>query len=348
MQGQLGQGCKITRRGPITVAGLSGKYFSVSCPENGSEWSEMFAAASGPGVMVVLNTAAPSSSLQSVELTFGGIEHSITLGDGKTHTQWIGGDGQVSQTGSDNARQLAALKKACDIGAMPPDECQQRMASLNAQPSPQPQAPAHAHIQTLGEAEQRGRSASNDPNFNPNDPDYDPYARHSNPNSTAPSNSGAYAPAPAPSRTGVYRDSQGRYSLTVPDGWTATPANDTSGTLNLKNGPSWATVTLMTWAGDNAAEPKDIVMGIANDMAPNYQNVKLAGEGDFPANGHPAHGLNATGIDSNGVEVVVAIISVQMRGPNFLSVVTSTPIEQANPVNEQIMKMVRSVRYGGE
>jgi hypothetical protein len=124
--------------------------------------------------------------------------------------------------------------------------------------------------------------------------------------------------------------------------------NDGSGTLKLANGQATATVTLMTWAGDNAAEPKDVVMGIANDMAPHYQNVKLAGEGDFSANGHPAHGLNATGTDSSGVEVVVAIISVQMRGPNFLSIVTSTPIEQANPVNEQIMKMVRSIRFGGE
>jgi hypothetical protein len=246
---------------------------------------------------------------------------------------------QNTNPAPDKARQLAALKKACDTGALSKEECAQRMAGFNAQPSPQ------ARTQTQAQAMQRGTS-SNDPNFNPNDPDYDLYAPHSNPNPTAPSRPGAQAPSP--SRSGVYRDSQGRYSLTVPDGWSATPASDHSGTLQLTNGPASATVTLMTWAGGGDARPSDVVTGIANTLKADYQNPELAGEGDFQTNGHAAHGLNATGIDSKGIEVAVAIIGIQMRGPNYLSIVSSTPIEQANPVNDQMMKMVRSIRFAGQ
>jgi len=234
------------------------------------------------------------------------ISLAISTGIG-AHAQTTNGTSATDP--SDHARQLAALKKACDIGALSKEECAQRMASLNPQPA-------------ISSAPQPAQMSSNDPNFNPN--------------------------APAPSVSSAYRDNQGRYSLTIPDGWTGTPTTDGSGTLNLARGPVWATVTLMTGAGSSASHPKDITRAILVDMEPKYSDTGILDENGFKYNGHPAYGAHATGVDSNGTHVVVTVVSVQVSGLNFLSVVSSAPTDQAKAVNDQIMQMVHSIHFAGE
>jgi len=262
---------------------------------------------------------------------------STTAALAQSPDQGSGGSGTTQGNAAPNrARQLAALKKACDTGALSQEECQQRMASFNAQSSPQPRAPARAYALTQGEAAQKGMAASNDPNFDPNDPYLNPSAPSSNPN------------PPAPSRTGVYRDSQGRYSLTVPDGWTTTPARDNSGTLKLTNGPASATVTLMTWAGDNAAKPKDITYAVLDDLAKQYSNGGLGDQGSFKNNGHAAFRAQASGDDSKGARVAALAVSVQIRGKDFISVVMTAPMDQADAAAEQMRQMVQSIRFAGE
>jgi hypothetical protein len=132
-QGQLGQQCpnaRIRQRGSASIAGLSGVFLVVSCTENGSEEVMKFATASGPGPMIVVNTAAPSSSLGSVQSVMTSIERSITVAGGYTHSpvQTSGANNSASDT-SGNARQIAALKKACSTGALSKEECDQRMAA---------------------------------------------------------------------------------------------------------------------------------------------------------------------------------------------------------------------------
>jgi hypothetical protein len=104
----------------------------------------------------------------------------------------------------------------------------------------------------------------------------------------------------------------------------------------------------MEGAGDSASRPVDIAHGILQDMRPQYQQAQLVSEGDFENNRHAAHGSNATGIDSHGAHVSVTVISIQARGLNFLSVVSSAPESEADEINGQILQMVKSIRFGGE
>jgi hypothetical protein len=209
----------------------------------------------------------------------------------------------------DHARQLAALKKACDTGALSQEECAQRLASLNSQPAPQ-------------SASQPAQMSSNDPNWNPN------------------------AAGPASSKS--YRDGQGRYSLTIPEGWTATPATDSSGTLQLVRGSAWATVTLMTGAGNSASHPQDITYAVLHDMEPQYRDTAMVDENGFKYNGHSAYGAHASGVDSKGTQVVVTVISVQISGLDYLSIASSAPSDQVKASNNQIMQMLHSIHFAGE
>jgi hypothetical protein len=74
----------------------------------------------------------------------------------------------------------------------------------------------------------------------------------------------------------------------------------------------------------------------------------MVDENDFKYNGHSAYGAHATGIDTQGTQVVVTVVSIQMSGLHFLSVVSSAPTGQAKATNDQIMQMVHSIRFAGE
>jgi hypothetical protein len=249
----------------------------------------------------------------SLAISTGMAAQSSSPGTGDAAGSQSQGAGSLATGAPDHARQLAALKKACDTGALSQEECAQRMASLNAQPASQ--AAPQPGLQP-------GQMSSNDPNWNPN--------------------------AVAPASSTAYRDGQGRYSLTIPEGWTATPAADGSGTLQLTRDSAWATVTLMTGAGSSASHPKNIAYAILHDMEPKYRDTAMIDENGFKYNGHSAYGAHAGGVDSKGAQVVVTVISVQISGLDFLSVVSSAPTDQARAINDQIMQMLHSIRFAGE
>ena len=255
--------------GDSNILGLHGKFLIDGCQDSDGEVIK-FAVVSGPGVMVILNTAAPQSNLGAVGQTLISIERSVTLGGGSASSSQSYGDSRQMET-------------------------------------------------------QRPMVSSNDPNWDPN-----------------------AGPSGRSGRSGMYRDNQGRYSLVVPDGWSATPESDGSGTLQLSRGNAWATVALMQGAGDSASRPVDIAHGILQEMQPQYQQAQVVSEGDFENNRHAAHGSNATGIDSHGTHVSVTVISIQAQGLHFLSVVSSAPEGQADEINGQILQMVKSIRFAEE
>ncbi len=272
--------------------------------------------------------------------------------------------GTQGNTAPNRARQLAALKKACDTGALSKEECNQRMAAFNAQSGPQYKSQRMSQIT----AAQRGTPS--DPNYKPadpsfaNDPSYNPNAPNSNPNDSnfnpnppkSNPNDSNYNPNPSnsnftpssPLRSGVFRESQGRYSLTVPDGWTATPMNDGSGTLKLSNGPVSATVTLMTWAGNKAAKPKDIAYAVLDDLAKQYPNGGIGDQGGFKNNGHAAFRVQASGDDTGGGRVAALAVSVQISGKDFITVLMTAPMAQADAAADQVRQMVQSIHFAGE
>jgi hypothetical protein len=159
-----------------------------------------------------------------------------------------------------------------------------------------------------------------------------------------PSHAPAQSSPPANSASGMYRDPQGRYSLTVPAGWAVTPPADAgSGTVQLSSGPSWA--MLLPTGG---SQPLDVNHEITHQIQAQFTGFQLLNEGDFQVNGHPAHGSTGTGINPKGMRVSVLIVSINAGSGHFLTVVSSAPNDQAKNINDTVMQLAQSIRFAGE
>jgi len=208
-----------------------------------------------------------------------------------------------------NERQLAALQKACAAGVLTKQECDQRRAQITA--SSQPAEPAHPPAPSQPPAPGRGPASP-----------------------AASANSGA----------GVYRDPQSRFSLAVPPGWSVTPPADAgSGNVQLSFGTSWA-MTLLT----SGSIPRDVNHQITQQIQAQYTGFQLLNEGDLQVNGHPAHGSNGTGVNPKGVRASVLILSISAGSGHFLTVVSSSPNDQAKAINDVVMQMAQTIRFAGE
>lgn len=159
-----------------------------------------------------------------------------------------------------------------------------------------------------------------------------------------PSHALAQSSAPANSGSGIYRDPQGRYSLTVPAGWGVTPPADAgAATVQLSSGPSWA--MLLPTGG---VQPRDVNHEMIRQIQAQFTGFKLLNEGDLQVNGHPAHGSTATGINPKGLRVSILVLSINAGSGHFLTVVSSTPNGQAKDLNSTVMQMAQSIRFAGE
>ncbi len=154
----------------------------------------------------------------------------------------------------------------------------------------------------------------------------------------APAQSGA----PAAASSNVFHDPQGRYSLAVPEGWTAAPQADT-GALQLSSGPSWA----MVLAGGGSV-PSDVNHQVTQQIQAQFTGFQLLNEGDLQVNGHASHGTTATGMNPKGERVSVLVLSISAGGGHFLTIISSSPNDQAKAVNATVVKMAQSIRFAGE
>jgi hypothetical protein len=141
--------------------------------------------------------------------------------------------------------------------------------------------------------------------------------------------------------SGMYRDPWGRYSLTVPDGWSAEPQAK-SGVLQLSFGPNWA--MLITGSG---GEPREVNHQITQQIQAQFIGFQLLNEGELQVNGHPSHGTNATGMNPKGERVSILVLSIGAGSGHFLTVISSSSNDQAKTVNATIMQMAQSIRFGG-
>lgn len=152
----------------------------------------------------------------------------------------------------------------------------------------------------------------------------------------------AQSGAPAPSGREAFHDPQGRYSLAVPDGWSAAPQAD-SGALQLSSGPNWA--MLLTGSG---SVPSDVNHQVTQQIQAQFTGFQLLNEGDLQINGHPSHGTTATGMNPKGERVSVLVLSISAGSGHFLTIISSSPNEQAKAVNSTVMQMAQSIRFAGE
>jgi hypothetical protein len=138
---------------------------------------------------------------------------------------------------------------------------------------------------------------------------------------------------------GRYQDPHGRYSLNVPPGWTAEPQAD-SGALQVSSGPSWA--MLITGGG---SVPRDVNHQVTQQIQAQFKDFQLLNEGELQINGHPCHGTTATGINPKSQRVSVLVLSIAAGSGHFLTIISSSPNDQAKTVNATIMQMAQSIQF---
>lgn len=138
---------------------------------------------------------------------------------------------------------------------------------------------------------------------------------------------------------GRYQDPHGRYSLNVPDGWTAEPQPD-SGVLQVSSGPNWA----MLLAGGGTV-PVEVNHQVTQQIQAQFKDFKLLNEGDLQVNGRPSHGTTATGINPKGERVSVLVLSINAGNGHFLTIISSSPNDQAKQVNATIVQMAQSIQF---
>ena len=152
----------------------------------------------------------------------------------------------------------------------------------------------------------------------------------------------AQSDRPSHPGSNAYRDPQGRYTLDVPESWTVTPQPD-SGALQLSSGPSWAMILT-----GNGTVPADVNHQVTQQMQSQFTGYQLLNEGDLQVNGHPSHGTTATGMNPKGERVSVLVLSISAGAGHFLTIISSSPNDQAKTVNPTVVQMAQSIRCSGE
>jgi hypothetical protein len=102
---------------------------------------------------------------------------------------------------------------------------------------------------------------------------------------------------------------------------------------------------LMTGGG---SVPGDVNHQVTQQIQAQFKGFQLLNEGDLQVNGHPSHGTTATGINPKGERVSVLVLSIGAGSGHFLTVISSSPNDQAKSVNATIMQMAQSIRFAGD
>jgi hypothetical protein len=138
-----------------------------------------------------------------------------------------------------------------------------------------------------------------------------------------------------------YRDPQGRFTVTIPDGWNLQSNN---GRVQLSSGPSYAVLT----TGSGIAQPADVVNFLAGQFQKQYQNFRLSSQNTFKAGPHDAAFGIFFGTNGKGEDVVLELVGISAGGDRYLAIIASAPRANVKEASQSFSAIVQSVKFGGE
>lgn len=205
----------------------------------------------------------------------------------------------------DNTQKIKLLQQACTSGVLTQKECAAKMAALSGNPAPSPRA-------------QDGSQATSPQAASVGDRD---------------------------GRVGttLYRDPNGRFSVGVPQGWSATPEgeNGDHGVL-IRKGSSWAIIGPY----DNVRSTAGVVNGLASEFQPDYRDFQLGDSGSLTVNGHDAAYGAYAGINSQGEHVGLRFAGIAAPGGHFLAMAASIPHNDIPAVDPVMKDVFMSISFG--
>lgn len=148
----------------------------------------------------------------------------------------------------------------------------------------------------------------------------------------------------APSSAGgqAYRDPQGRFSMTIPAGWTI----DTSAqNLKITKGDAWANFNTDYQTGG----PQAVAQSTALKMEQFMTDPKVLNQGNFTAGGkYPAAGitLGCTIATKTGPAHRIMLFNAIAAGnDNYVVMTSSADYDSGRPVNAALAQAIESIRF---
>jgi hypothetical protein len=139
----------------------------------------------------------------------------------------------------------------------------------------------------------------------------------------------------------TYQDPPGRFTLVVPDGWTAAP-QDTGGMggVQLRRDATWMLIGPFGGASDR----RDAVSQLTEQFRAQYRTLAPVKSGDFKVGGQPAVYATFDAVNSRGARIVLTLAGVDSPSAGVFVVISAAPQREAataQPVLDRIRETVR-------
>ncbi|MGI8509135.1 MAG: hypothetical protein ACR2MQ_07410, partial [Gemmatimonadaceae bacterium] len=138
----------------------------------------------------------------------------------------------------------------------------------------------------------------------------------------------------------MYRDPNGRFSVTVPSGWNAAPQGD--GVVVTK-GSSYVLMSPF----DGGRSPHDVVAALSQQYSSQWRNLTSAGRGDFTLGWQPASYEMFSGTSPKGIPAVLRIAGVIAPGGQAYAVLGSAPQSEFADVKSALQSIDASITFPG-
>ncbi len=152
----------------------------------------------------------------------------------------------------------------------------------------------------------------------------------------------------------MYRDPQGAFSLTIPQGWSAKAEPGCYGPqetcpqgangVNIRQGQNWVFIAPIS---AKVSGPKDVVSGVAGDYQSQYKNFQMTQNDEKQINGVDVAFATFTGVDQDGVPVSMIIAGVAAQNGRYFVVASSMPQNAPQTTSDDLDTMVNSLRFIG-
>jgi hypothetical protein len=139
----------------------------------------------------------------------------------------------------------------------------------------------------------------------------------------------------------VYRDPRGRFSVSVPQGWTAAPQGDA---VQISLGTGYAVLS----TGSGIAQPAEVVSYLAGQFQSQYRNFSPVKRSSYKHGTHDAAYGIFYGTNAKGVDVVVTISGISAGGSNYLAMMSSVTQADAQEAGKAFLEISQSIRFAGE
>jgi hypothetical protein len=152
------------------------------------------------------------------------------------------------------------------------------------------------------------------------------------------------APANAQPAAGgqVYRDPNGRFTITIPAGWTI---DASAGNLKITNGDAWANFNTESQPGG----PLAVAQSTAEKMEQFMSEPKVLNQGNFTTGAkYPAAGITlecTISTKSGPAHRVMLFNAIAAGNDNYVVMTSSADYDTGHPLNAALAQAVDSIRF---